>query len=210
MSMIKVTVSNNVKRSSVIVSSDTTLRQALETNEIDYTRGLVNLDGAPLMAGDLDKTFADFGIAEKCFLSAIVKTDNAATVSAIGEAAVVTSELTLDEIKLIAKYRPKALELKGGEDGKEVVFVIGISSNPKGSINSVGAEFGGETHDGNKRATITFDLPSRAADEDVKDIIIDRIGTAILDINKLEAQLGNVIEEINKERADIISNISIG
>lgn len=75
--MIKVVVGNNLKREEVIVNSDTTLRTVLEENGIDYSRGSMNLDGSPLGAGDLDKTFADFGIAEKCFLLNVVKADNA-------------------------------------------------------------------------------------------------------------------------------------
>lgn len=75
--MVKVTVGNNVKRESVIVDENTTLRQVLEENEVDYTRGAMHLDGSPLQAGDLDKTFSDFGIAERCFLLNVVKADNA-------------------------------------------------------------------------------------------------------------------------------------
>ena len=75
--MVKVIVGNNVKRETVIVPGDTTLRTVLEDNGIDYTRGQMNLDGATLGPGDLDKTFADFGIGEKCFLISVVKADNA-------------------------------------------------------------------------------------------------------------------------------------
>lgn len=75
--MIKLTIGNNVKRESVIIDEGTTLREALENNEIDYTRGTMNLDGSSLNPGDLDKTFADFGITEKCFLLNVVKADNA-------------------------------------------------------------------------------------------------------------------------------------
>ena len=75
--MIKVTVGNNVKRESVVIDENTTLRKALEDANIDYTTGTMHLDGAPLMAGELDKTFADFGIGEKCFLLNVVKADNA-------------------------------------------------------------------------------------------------------------------------------------
>ena len=35
-------------------------------------------DSLTLSPGDLDKTFADFGIAEKCYLLNVVKADNAA------------------------------------------------------------------------------------------------------------------------------------
>ena len=75
--MIKVTVGNNVKRNSVNVDEATTLRSVLETNEIDYTRGTMHLDGSTLQPGDLDKSFSDMGIREKCFLLNVVKADNA-------------------------------------------------------------------------------------------------------------------------------------
>ena len=75
--MSKVTIGNNVKRSSEVLDANTTLREALEMADIDYTRGMMNLDGSTLSPGDLDKTFADFGITEKCYLLNVVKADNA-------------------------------------------------------------------------------------------------------------------------------------
>jgi len=75
--MIKVTVGNNLKKESVIVDGNDTLRKVIEDAGIDYTRGMMTLDGATLMPGDLDKKFSDFGIAEKCFLLNVVKADNA-------------------------------------------------------------------------------------------------------------------------------------
>ena len=75
--MVKVVVGNNVKRETVIVDSTTTLRTVLEDAGIDYTRGVMHLDGSSLNPGDLDKTFAQFGITEKCFLLKVVKADNA-------------------------------------------------------------------------------------------------------------------------------------
>ena len=75
--MIKVTIGNNVKRSSEILDENTTLREALEEAGIDYTTGVMNLDGSTLEPGDLGCTFADFGIKEKCYLLNVVKADNA-------------------------------------------------------------------------------------------------------------------------------------
>lgn len=75
--MIKVTVGNNVKREAVIIDENTTLRSCLEANGVDYTRGVMHLDGSSLNLGDLDKTFQQFGITEKCFLLNVVKADNA-------------------------------------------------------------------------------------------------------------------------------------
>ncbi len=75
--MIKVTIGNNVKRESIIIDENTTLRKTLEDNGIDYTTGIMHLDGSSLNPGALDKTFADFGIKEKCYLLNVVKADNA-------------------------------------------------------------------------------------------------------------------------------------
>lgn len=75
--MIKVTIGNNVKRESVIIDEATTLRTALEDAGVDYTRGTMHLDGSSLQPGDLDKSFADFGIKDKAFLLNVVKADNA-------------------------------------------------------------------------------------------------------------------------------------
>jgi len=76
-SMIKVTIGNNLKRTNEVFEKDTTLREALESQDIDYTSGVINLDGSTLSPGDLDKTFDDFGIADKCYLLKVVKADNA-------------------------------------------------------------------------------------------------------------------------------------
>ena len=75
--MVQVIVGNNVKRSAVVVSPETTLRTVLEENNIDYTRGTMHLDGATLNPGDLDKSFAALGISEKCYLLNVIKADNA-------------------------------------------------------------------------------------------------------------------------------------
>ena len=75
--MIKVQVGNTLKKSEKIVSADTTLRKVLEDAGVNYTTGITNLDGSSLTPGDLDKTFADFGIKERCYLVNVVKADNA-------------------------------------------------------------------------------------------------------------------------------------
>lgn len=75
--MIKVMVGNNVDKKRIVIDENVTLRSCLEENGIEYTRGMMHLDGATLRPGDLDKTFADFGITDKCFLLSVTKTDNA-------------------------------------------------------------------------------------------------------------------------------------
>ena len=76
--MVQVTVGNNVKREKVIAEEATTLRAVLEEAGIDYTRGVMHLDGCTLQPGDLSKTFAELGIKDSCYLLNVVKADNAA------------------------------------------------------------------------------------------------------------------------------------
>lgn len=75
--MIKVNYGNNMRKDSTIVNENTTIRNFLKDVNIDYAKGVTNLDGAPLQPGDFDKTFADFGITSECFLYSVVKVDNA-------------------------------------------------------------------------------------------------------------------------------------
>jgi hypothetical protein len=77
--MIKVTLGTTLKRVTPdpMVLSSRSLRSVLEEFGIDYSTGTMHLDGAPLGPGDLDKTFEDFGITEKCYLLNVVKADNA-------------------------------------------------------------------------------------------------------------------------------------
>ena len=76
--MIKVTMGNNVKRTSEILDPNTTLRTALDAAGVDHIDGVINLDGSPLKDGDLDRTFADLGITDHCFLLNVAKADNGA------------------------------------------------------------------------------------------------------------------------------------
>ena len=74
--MIKVSVGNNVTRSEVHIDESKTLRSVLDEQGIDYSRGTMHLDGAALQPGDLDKSFASFGIKEMCYLLNVAKADN--------------------------------------------------------------------------------------------------------------------------------------
>lgn len=71
--MIKVNIGNNVKREFFILDENTPLRMAIEKAGVDYQTGLMHLNGSSLTASDLDKTFADFGIDNECYLINVQK-----------------------------------------------------------------------------------------------------------------------------------------
>lgn len=75
--MLKITVGTNTNRKTVMVTEDTTLRQCLEENGINYAAGQTSLDGCVLQPGDMDKTFAAMHVTKKAYLVCVQKMDNA-------------------------------------------------------------------------------------------------------------------------------------
>lgn len=75
--MIKVTIGTNTNRRSVNVDPNRTIKSVLDEQGINYTTGTLHLDGATLQPGEINKTFADFGITDSCYLISVVKADNA-------------------------------------------------------------------------------------------------------------------------------------
>lgn len=205
--MVKAIIGNNVTRNSYIVDENTTLRKALEDAGVDYTIGMTSLDGATLAAGDLDKTFADFGVTEKCYVLNVVKADNAACIKIAGSACVIESAHTLAEIKMLEKFRPKTLSLFEGEAGKkEEVFRIGTAAKGTGSINAYGATFGPQSSKDGK-ATITMMIPEGT--EDTKKWAADVIGVSIIKLNKVEAQFEAALAEVKDEQKAVNDTITV-
>lgn len=77
--MIRVILGNNVDRHEENVDENKTIRQALEEYEVDYSAGMIFLDGSSVKPGDLDHPFVELGYApgSRCSLSVIRKLDNA-------------------------------------------------------------------------------------------------------------------------------------
>lgn len=128
-------------------------------------------------------------------------------VTIAGDAVVVASSLKLEELKTIQKYRPNELVLKGGEDGKEPVFAISVTDGP-GSINSYGVSFGRETNDGSHNAAVTMFIPEGVT-TNVREWVADKIGGALVNLNKLEERLPGVLSAINAEKQGVMESISV-
>ncbi len=128
-----------------------------------------------------------------------------ANIRKFGEAVVLTSTLKLEDIKKAKKYKPNALVVYGGEDGKEPVFAIGTSQNRCGGINSFSIDFGGCDAEGFAQVTLTYAGP----DEGVKEALADSVGKQVIQLAKLEASLPAVLEEIDAEIAAIMATIEV-
>lgn len=122
-----------------------------------------------------------------------------------GSALVIKSGYSLDEIKTLEKYRPKALTIFE-EDGKTKteLFKVGTTKGD-GSIGTFGASFGRSSADDDKKATITIDIPADVTD--AKKYAEDTVGVAIVYLNKVEDQIPDALASVEEERAKVRENI---
>ena len=121
------------------------------------------------------------------------------------KAVVITSALTLADLKKVKKYHPEALVLTEGEN-KEPVFSIGIAETGNGSIGTYGASFAPSTVNADGKAAITMTVNGEA---DVEKYVIDKYAAAIINLNKLEEKIPAVLNGIASDEAAVKSAITV-
>lgn len=127
-----------------------------------------------------------------------------ASIKIAGDAIVVTSAVSLDTIRKIEKYRPEALILRGGEDGKEEIYRIGVATDGRGKLNKYGVEFNSDDSSGNASVTMMHGCTN-----DVVAEVADKFGAAIVKINAIEDSFQNVLEQIDADRAAVMACITV-
>lgn len=131
-----------------------------------------------------------------------------ATIKVIGDVVVVTSTLKLEDLLMVQKYRPDALTLMGGEDGKTPVFKVVARPGQQGSIDKFGAVFGSAGHSDKGLATAT--LPLRVSEgTDIKSYLADTYGAAIANLGKVEEAVPAVLEAVKTERKSFMDAITV-
>ena len=126
-----------------------------------------------------------------------------AKITIAGNSYVITSDVSMADLDTVKKYRPSALAITDPET-KETLFKVGVGSN---SISEYGISFGGVSNDDRKLATATLPVPSDV--EDAKEYVLDKAGLAISSLNKIEAVITEVLDEIHTERDVIAENITV-
>lgn len=128
-----------------------------------------------------------------------------AKIKIAGDAMVIESAQTLENIKTLEKYRPKALTLLE-EDGKTVMFKVGTTTG-KGNINTYGASFGSASKNGEGKAVITLEIPASVTD--AKAYAEETVGSAIINLNKVEAQFQAALADVEREKVAVRENIVV-
>lgn len=128
-----------------------------------------------------------------------------AKIIVVGDAMIIESAHALETIKTLEKYRPKALALFDAT-GENEVFRVGTTDG-EGKINAYGASFGSVSRNGEDRAVITMKIPAEVTD--VYAYIEDIVGTAIINLNKIESQFDEALAGVDADRTVIRDSITI-
>ena len=130
-----------------------------------------------------------------------------AKITIAGDSIVITSSKTLDAIKDLEKYRPKALRLYECDEDGNKSEVFRVASGTTGIINGNGAVFASVTHDDQKLASITMPIP--AGTVNAVDYAAEKIGKAITLLSKVEAQFDEALAEVAAEKAAVRECITV-
>lgn len=75
--LITIKIGTNLNREAVMVNTNKTLREVLETHNINYATTTIFVDGVNLKVGDMDKTLEELNIGEGAYIISAQKTENA-------------------------------------------------------------------------------------------------------------------------------------
>jgi hypothetical protein len=126
-----------------------------------------------------------------------------AKIKVIGNAAVVTSSVKVADLQKLGKFKPASLKLIDKET-KDELFAIGIGS---ASLNKFGASFPVADKDG--FAEMTLVIPESVKADAKKAYVEDTYGYALLNLNKVEAQIADTLEVVAGDFAAISENIEV-
>lgn len=73
--MIQVLIGTNLNRKYITVDPSRTVKDVLQSENIDYSKGGIHLDGESLDAQSINKSFTELGVKEDCILVSIVKAE---------------------------------------------------------------------------------------------------------------------------------------
>jgi len=123
----------------------------------------------------------------------------------VGLAAVITSAVTMEELKKLQKYQPESLKLvERQEDGtKKEKFAI--STGETLSVNKYGIQFNSVTTNG--KASVTVPIP--AYTEDKVAWVKENLGVAILNLNVMEDQIENALLNLAEHFQAVEENIEV-
>jgi len=125
----------------------------------------------------------------------------------IAGAYALTSDVKVEDIQLLTKYKPDALKIKD-EDGNDK-FSVGYTQG-KPAVSSFGITFGGKNFQDGK-ATITKNLPDAVSDnvEKAKEFVAEQFGAIIAYLKQLEETIPAAAKAIRDDKKALVDSITL-
>ncbi len=125
-----------------------------------------------------------------------------------GSTVTVKSSVKLEDLRKVYRFKPDALTLYGGEEGKEPIFCIRPGTESlTGSINKYGVEFACKPADDG--SAIVALIPSCPESVTLKEFVVDNYGVILANLKELENSVPAIIQQIDEEREEISGNITV-
>lgn len=130
-----------------------------------------------------------------------------AKIKVVGDAAFITSAVSLEDLKTVRKYRPETLVLK--DDEGEPVFALSVKEGGDGSVGKYGITFTKEARDENGSAQITICCDFSGNSDEVRDKVVDLYGSALINLGRIEERIADAIDDINDERRAVERQVEV-
>lgn len=199
--MMQIKVSNSTSRVTIVVDDTTTIRQAFEQANIT-PQGLLSFNGVFINASEMDRQLNTFNAnADKTsFLSCVNKTENACTITVVGDTVAIKTTFKYDDLALIEK-------MEGGititdDDTDEEIFKI--VTGEEGSLTKYGMVVP-------PTGVVTIKIPAGyTTEEERKEFLYDTLAATINMINQAEENIAanGGIEELKAKRETFLNSIT--
>lgn len=125
-------------------------------------------------------------------------------VKILGTAMVVTSSLTVKEIKELGHYNSEALTLK--DDEGKPLFVINARIAGDSNFSRFGVQF--EAGDSEDRAQVTEIIPAGTAEQKLE-YVKARFGQPLLQLQQLEVSAHKAYEAVVESIGSVMENVEV-
>lgn len=122
-----------------------------------------------------------------------------------GSAIVLKSSLALDTIKKLKKYAPAALKVQ--DDKERLVFKVDVAAEGNGSVCEKAIFFAPVTHDAEKKATVTMQIPDSVTN--ATEYAADLLGAAFTALEGLEDTMAAASVTVDEKKAAMMEKITI-
>lgn len=124
-----------------------------------------------------------------------------------GDAYTLTSDISVNDITLLKRYNPEALQIK--DENGNVKFAVDYAEG-KPQTAPFCIVFGGFTRDEEKKATATGALPAGMnTNEQAKEYVAEIFGKIIANLKAMETTIPAEAAKISGERKALIESIDI-